>query len=122
MSGNKKNSFAVTCPMQITPWERCLPSGKKAMHAYYEDLACRIKIAIILGLMLTCAMLWTKLSSVRMENRFAENRFVVFLCGVDAFYANPNPSYPATCPLTPIPADDDILPGNEAHAESAQRR
>jgi hypothetical protein len=122
MSGDKENDFAITGPMQISPWERCLPPGKNDMHAYYADLACRIKIAIILGLMLTCAMLWTKLSPVRMENRLAESRFIAFLCGEDAFYANLNPSYPATCLLAPIPSDGGIPSDNEAHAESVQFR
>jgi hypothetical protein len=108
--------------MHISPWERCLPSGKKDMHAYYADLACRIKIAIILGLMLTCAMLWTKLSSDRMENRFAESRFVAFLCGVDAFYVDLNPSWPSACLLAPISSDGGILSGNEFHDGSVPFR
>jgi hypothetical protein len=117
MLSNNKRRFTFACPMQVTPWERCMPSGKKDVHAYYEDLACRIKIAVFLGLILTGAMLWTKISSIRMENRFAKNQSAYFLCGVDALYSDLNPAYPSTYPRAPLSSDGGISSGNEIPAE-----
>jgi hypothetical protein len=122
MLSNNKRQFAVACPMQVTPWERCMPSGKKDMHAYYEDLACRIKIAVFLGLILTGAMLWIKISSIRTENRLAENPSVYFLRGGDAFYTNLNSAYPSTYILAPLSSDGGIPSGNEIHAGSVHFR
>jgi hypothetical protein len=69
-----KQDLTVSFPMQITPWDRSMPPGSKAVHAYYEDLACRIKIAVFLGLILTAVMLWAKISPVRAEKAPAESQ------------------------------------------------
>ena len=103
MLSSDKQNLAVAFPMQVAPWERRMPSCKKDKRVYYEDLACRIKIAVFLGVMLTIAMLWAKMSSGR-----AESQSFDFMSETDAFYTNLNSDTPSIWPLAPLFSDDDI--------------
>jgi len=116
MPDQNKSDFVFLGPMQISPWEGCAPAGKRNMQLYYEDLSCRFKIAVILGLMFVGATLWTKAAAVRMENRISETRVIFAPCGAEAFPINRN-RFSASAPFFDLSSGSCITAGNHACTE-----